>query len=78
VFRVVASMREQGISILLVEQNARFGLEVADRVYVLNDGEVIHSGSAKELAKDEERIRALAGAHADTAAEAKAPVAAPG
>jgi branched-chain amino acid transport system ATP-binding protein len=61
VFRVVASMRAEGISILLVEQNARFGLEVADRVYVLNNGEVIHSGSARELAKDEERVRALAG-----------------
>jgi branched-chain amino acid transport system ATP-binding protein len=62
VFQVVASMRKQGISILLVEQNARFGLEVADRVYVLNDGEVIHSGPARELAKDETRVRALAGA----------------
>ena len=61
VFRVVASMRKEGISILLVEQNARFGLEVADRVYVLNNGEVIHSGSASELAKDEERVRTLAG-----------------
>ncbi|MGB7034220.1 MAG: ABC transporter ATP-binding protein [Xanthobacteraceae bacterium] len=61
VFRVVASMRKEGISILLVEQNARFGLEVADRVYVLNNGEVVHSGSASELAKDEERVRALAG-----------------
>jgi branched-chain amino acid transport system ATP-binding protein len=62
VFRVVSSMRKEGISILLVEQNARFGLEVADRVYVLNDGEVVHSGSASELAQDEERVRALAGA----------------
>jgi branched-chain amino acid transport system ATP-binding protein len=61
VFRVVASMRKEGISILLVEQNARFGLEVADRVYVLNNGEVVHAGSASELAKDEARVRALAG-----------------
>ncbi len=67
VFRVVASMREQGISILLVEQNARFGLEVADRVYVLNDGQMIHSGPAQELAKDEVRVRALAGAGASEA-----------
>lgn len=62
VFRVVASMRKEGISILLVEQNARFALEVADRVYVLNDGKIIHSGPAAELAKDEQRVRALAGA----------------
>jgi branched-chain amino acid transport system ATP-binding protein len=64
VFRVVASMRAEGISILLVEQNARFGLDVADRVYVLNDGKVVHSGAAQELAKDEQRVRALAGAGA--------------
>jgi branched-chain amino acid transport system ATP-binding protein len=64
VFRVVASMRQQGISILLVEQNARFGLEVADRAYVLNDGKIIHSGPARDLAKDEARVRALAGAGA--------------
>ena len=64
VFRVVASMRKEGISILLVEQNARFALEVADRVYVLNDGKVVHSGSAQELAKDEQRVRSLAGAGA--------------
>jgi branched-chain amino acid transport system ATP-binding protein len=70
VFQVVASMRAQGISILLVEQNARFGLEVADRVYVLNDGEVIHAGRAQELAADEQRMRALAGAHAEAPVEA--------
>jgi branched-chain amino acid transport system ATP-binding protein len=64
VFRVVASMRGEGISILLVEQNARFALEVADRVYVLNDGRMVHSGPAHELAKDEQRVRALAGAGA--------------
>jgi branched-chain amino acid transport system ATP-binding protein len=64
VFRVVASMRAEGISILLVEQNARFALEVADRVYVLNDGKVVHTGPAQELAKDEARVRALAGAGA--------------
>jgi len=62
VFRVVASMRAEGISILLVEQNAKFGLEVADRVYVLNDGKVVHTGQAQDLARDQTRVRALAGA----------------
>jgi branched-chain amino acid transport system ATP-binding protein len=62
VFRVVTSMRTEGISVLLVEQNARFGLEVADRVYVMNNGKIVHSGPARELAKDETRVRALAGA----------------
>jgi branched-chain amino acid transport system ATP-binding protein len=64
VFRVVASMRAEGISILLVEQNARFGLEVADRVYVLSDGKVVHAGTAQDLARDQTRVRALAGAGA--------------
>jgi branched-chain amino acid transport system ATP-binding protein len=62
VFRTVSAMRDEGISILLVEQNARFGLEVADRAYVLNDGEVVYSGPARELAQDERQVRALAGA----------------
>jgi branched-chain amino acid transport system ATP-binding protein len=62
VFRVIVSMRAEGISVLLVEQNVRLGLEVADRVYVLNDGRVVHQGSARELAQDEARVRELAGA----------------
>ena len=62
VFRVVKSMREEGISVLLIEQNVRLGLGVADRVYVLNDGRVAYEGSASDLAADEERVRALAGA----------------
>ena len=70
VFRVVTSMRAEGISILLVEQNARFGLEVADRVYVLNDGKVVHSGAAQDLARDQGRVRALAGAGASARAPA--------
>jgi branched-chain amino acid transport system ATP-binding protein len=64
VFHVVDSMRAEGISILLVEQNARLGLDVADRVYVLNDGKLVHSGRAQDLAHDHARVRALAGAGA--------------
>src|ERR1700680_1036444 len=65
VFRGVAKMRDEGISVLLVEQNVRMSLEISDHVYVLDDGKVIHSGSAAELAKDEERVRAMAGASAE-------------
>jgi branched-chain amino acid transport system ATP-binding protein len=64
VFRVVAAMRKEGISVLLVEQNVRAAVEIADRAYVLDDGRVVYSGSAAEFAKDEERVRALAGASA--------------
>jgi branched-chain amino acid transport system ATP-binding protein len=62
VFKVVTSARREGISILLVEQNVRVATEIADRAYVLDDGRVVYSGAAAEFAKDEERVRALAGA----------------
>lgn len=66
VFRVVVAARQEGISILLVEQNVRAAVAIADRAYVLDDGKVVYSGSAAEFAKDEERVRALAGASAET------------
>jgi branched-chain amino acid transport system ATP-binding protein len=65
VIRVVTSAREQGISVLLVEQNVRAAVEIADRAYVLDDGKVVWDGPAAEFAKDEERVRALAGASAE-------------
>jgi branched-chain amino acid transport system ATP-binding protein len=65
VFRIVAQMRDEGISVLLVEQNVRAAVEIADRAYVLDDGKVVYSGAAAEFAKDEERVRALAGASAE-------------
>jgi branched-chain amino acid transport system ATP-binding protein len=65
VFRIVARMRDEGISVLLVEQNARMSLEVADHAYVLDDGHVVYSGPARELAADEARVQALAGASAE-------------
>lgn len=65
VFRIIALMRNEGIAVLLVEQNVRVSLAIADRAYVLNDGAVIYSGNAAELAKDDERVRAMAGASAE-------------
>jgi len=64
VFRIVSEMRSEGISVLLVEQNARMSLEIADNAYVLDDGRVVYSGPAKELAADAARVEALAGASA--------------
>jgi branched-chain amino acid transport system ATP-binding protein len=71
VFKVVASARKEGISILLVEQNVRAATEIADRAYVLDDGRVVFSGAAGEFAKDEARVRALAGASPGAWAEAE-------
>ncbi len=63
-FRIVEQMRSEGISVLLVEQNARMSLAIADHAYVLDDGAIVYSGPAKALAADEERVQALAGAGA--------------
>ncbi len=62
VFRVIDRARDSGISVLLVEQNVRAAVEIADRAYVLDDGRIVYEGSAADLASDEERVRALAGA----------------
>jgi branched-chain amino acid transport system ATP-binding protein len=53
IFRVSAELRERGTTILLVEQNARAALELADRAYVMESGKVVLEGSAAELAADE-------------------------
>jgi len=52
ILRIVASLREVGVSILLVEQNARAALETADYGYVLEMGEIGHQGPAAVLASD--------------------------
>jgi branched-chain amino acid transport system ATP-binding protein len=66
VFKVIADMRKTGMSVLLVEQNVRAAVEIADRAYVLDAGRIIYEGAAAELARDEERVRALAGASAES------------
>jgi branched-chain amino acid transport system ATP-binding protein len=52
ILRIVASLRGLGVSILLVEQNARAALETADYGYVLEMGEITHQGPASVLAGD--------------------------
>lgn len=52
VLQVVAGLRDHGVSVLLVEQNARAALKVADRAYVLEMGAVAISGAARELLHD--------------------------
>ncbi len=65
VFRIVVKMREAGMSVLLVEQNVRMTLEVADFAYVLEDGQVAFEGTAAELSSDEDRLQELAGVSAE-------------
>tara|TARA_R100001143_G_C3357481_1_gene133362 strand:- start:1906 stop:2664 length:759 start_codon:yes stop_codon:yes gene_type:complete len=52
VFKVLAELRDSGMTILLVEQNVRSALGLAHRAYVLNQGVFLTSGDAAELAKD--------------------------
>ena len=52
IFAIIASLRNEGTSILLVEQNARLTLRYADRAYVLEHGSVSLSGAASDLAGD--------------------------
>jgi branched-chain amino acid transport system ATP-binding protein len=52
IFQVIARLRERGVSILLVEQNARAALQLADEAFVLETGEVTLSGPAAALAAD--------------------------
>ncbi len=56
VFRVIRNLKEKGIPILLVEQNARAALAIADRGYVLETGRITISGPADDLSRDE-RVR---------------------
>jgi branched-chain amino acid transport system ATP-binding protein len=62
IFQIITRLREQGVSILLVEQNARAALEVADHGYVLETGEIVLDGPARELAHDARVIDTYLGA----------------
>ena len=61
VLQVVASLRQLGVSVLLVEQNARAALQVADRAYVLEMGSVALAGRAAELLHDPRIVRTYLG-----------------
>jgi len=61
IFRIIASLRESGVSILLVEQNARAALETADYGYVMETGEIVHAGSAGELIEDPRLVNTYLG-----------------
>ena len=56
IFSAVTELRKQEMTILLVEQNAHAALAIADRAYVIETGEIVLSGSGKELLGNE-RVR---------------------
>jgi branched-chain amino acid transport system ATP-binding protein len=61
IFEIIKQVNERGISVFVVEQNANVALAIADRGYVLQTGEVVLSGPAKELLHNEAMKRAYLG-----------------
>jgi branched-chain amino acid transport system ATP-binding protein len=61
IFHIIADLRRTGVSILLVEQNARAALHVADHAYVIETGEIVLEGPAHELASDPKVIETYLG-----------------
>jgi branched-chain amino acid transport system ATP-binding protein len=61
IFHIVVKLRQEGLTILIVEQNARAALRIADRGYVLETGKIILQGSASELLEDHDVKRAYLG-----------------
>ena len=60
-FRTIRKINQEGVTIFLVEQNARLAMEVSDRTYVLENGRVVKEGKSKELMKDDGIRRAYLG-----------------
>ena len=61
IFEVIKKVNSQGTTVLLVEQNAKKALSIADRAYVLEIGKIVKSGSGYELLGDEEIKKAYLG-----------------
>ena len=53
IFDIIRAVSESGTTVLLVEQNAKKALSIADRAYVLETGKIVLSGDAKELLEDD-------------------------
>ena len=61
IFHTVVKLRQEGLTILIVEQNARAALRIADRGYVMETGKIILQGTASELLEDHDVKRAYLG-----------------
>lgn len=61
IFKIITDVNQGGMTVLLVEQNAKKALEIADRAYVLETGTVVMSGDTKELSDNEEVRKAYLG-----------------
>jgi branched-chain amino acid transport system ATP-binding protein len=61
VFEAIRRVREEGVSMLLVEQNSTLALEVADRAYILRTGKVVLDGATSEIKSQDKLLRAYLG-----------------
>ncbi len=61
VYEIIEDLRNHGVSILLVEQNALMALKAAQRAYVIDDGRIVYEGAAVDLRADRARVRDLMG-----------------
>ena len=64
VLNAIVQLKNEGVSVLVVEQNALAALEVTDRVYVLDKGQIIYAGASSNLLDDTALRRTLLGAAA--------------
>jgi branched-chain amino acid transport system ATP-binding protein len=60
-FAIIADIRRQGTTVLMVEQNAYLALQMADRAYVLETGRIVLAGAARDLLTDDQVRRAYLG-----------------
>ena len=61
IFDIIRAVSESGTTVLLVEQNAKKALSIADRAYVLETGKIVLSGDAKDLLEDDSIKKAYLG-----------------
>ncbi len=61
IFSIIQEINKEGVTILLVEQNAHMALKIANRAYVLETGRIVASGTAKELSESDEIKKAYLG-----------------
>ena len=61
IFKIIEKLKEQGVTVLLVEQNAKMALSIADRAYVLETGRIVLEGNARDLLNNDEVKKAYLG-----------------
>lgn len=61
IFSLITEIRDQGVTVILVEQNLNQSLKIADRGYVLENGRIVLSGNAKDILENKELARAYLG-----------------